>query len=359
MVQPDSGDLCVVCQHAIEADEAESTTVCGHRFHFDCLLRSLSVSRNCPVCRGNVVPGDLVSNSTSCATSASAPDSDNEIDIEITASEIGQSAFDTLVSTLECMEEGAAQAIVAPRPLPPTPRPLPPTPTSLAPTPSNVMHHVSNGEIQAVREMIAFDRRLCFTASDAGDSLLHIAVMSRNEDMVRFLATNADIHINSTNNAFMTPLHYCVFSANTPMLMLVLNLGGFIDAADASGKTALMYAAINKCTEILGLLLDRHANHHAFDCIGETVLHHAARAKCVDSVRMLARQRLINPNFMNVVGETALHVACGSGSRASVRYLLVAGALSSKRTKAGKLPADYVASDRNGRNSILSLLGDN
>lgn len=385
MVRPESARVpaasgfCAVCQHEIQADEAESSTACGHRFHFQCILRSVRVSNACPVCRENVLPGDVVARAASSSSESCLSDSDTvscddtepRIEIEVSADNIGQAAFDSLVSTLECMEEDdAVRAEGLPHLIPlalggggrlgmSVEAVRPPPPRVLPPTATNIIHHVKSGDIPQVRAMIAADRRLCCATDDAGDSLLHLAVMSQDQHMARYLATNADTNINSVNTARMSAMHYSVFTGSTHMVSLVLNRGGYIDATDSSGRTPLVYTVINNQTEMLQLLLDRGANCHVFDNMGETALHHAARSNSPSSVRILTRQRMVDVDASDAAGQTPLHVASMSNSHACVRLLLIAGANCTRKTKAGKLPVDCVTSRREGVGSILSLLRNN
>ena len=404
MLRASDPEICAVCQDNVELFGPISTTPCGHTFHFGCLAQNLVSSPNCPVCRAKILPGDtgllngvtdLTETDYVLSESDSSIDSDLEsVEVEIPAFDIPQDAFHNLVNRLEqlsdshditidiCMPDESSENTPTPGtppigvpppppprilqsvPPPPPPRmlqsvpPPPPPPRMLPPTPSNIIHYLKRGDVSEVETMLTYDRRLVSTVDGAGDTLLHLAVMSQNEYMVRFLATNARMPIDVTNRARMTPLHYSVFTSNVRLVTLVLNMGCFVDSGDSSGKTPLMYAAMHNNTDVLELLLRRGANFNSFDMVGETSLHHASRCRCLASVRILAMARHCNVDVENFIGETPLHLACVAGSHACVRFLMISGASPTKRTKAGKLPSDCVTSRREGLASILTLISE-
>lgn len=217
-------------------------------------------------------------------------------------------------------------------------RPLPPPPLMQPPTAENIIQCLRAGNVTEVENMIAHDRRLARISDGDGDTLLHLAVVAHNEYLLRYLSQHGGVSINATNRARMTPLHYAVFAQNTRMVALVLQLGGFVDAGDASGKTPLMYAAINCQADDLALLLRDNASVGAADLVGDTALHHAVRSRSLPSVRALSTFPYFDVNASNCLGETALHIACARGFSECVAFLSVCGANPAQKNKAGRLP---------------------
>ena len=57
MASNEERDTCPICQDLIEKTNC-ATTSCGHKFHLDCLLKSIITynNKNCPICRATIVP---------------------------------------------------------------------------------------------------------------------------------------------------------------------------------------------------------------------------------------------------------------------------------------------------------------
>ena len=44
-------DECPICMETLEQNSNYVVTKCGHKFHFDCLMKALETSDGCPMCR--------------------------------------------------------------------------------------------------------------------------------------------------------------------------------------------------------------------------------------------------------------------------------------------------------------------
>ena len=42
---------CPICMENLDMSKNFATTPCGHKFHFDCLMKSVKTSKCCPLCR--------------------------------------------------------------------------------------------------------------------------------------------------------------------------------------------------------------------------------------------------------------------------------------------------------------------
>ena len=46
-----SSDTCAICLEYLDLNENYTMTPCGHKFHTSCLLKSLTTTQTCPLCR--------------------------------------------------------------------------------------------------------------------------------------------------------------------------------------------------------------------------------------------------------------------------------------------------------------------
>ena len=330
--------ICVVCQLEFDDETPTATTPCNHLLHSSCFLSAAMASDRCPVCRASLYPDD------------EEQGSGTEIEFDI-ASAIGADTLRSIrdevsrlansrATRLE-VEEGEINIIEIEEP----PR------LRQSRLLSRIFKACNEGNLPQVRRLINDNEGLCSAEDDSFDTLLHKAIFSENEDLVRFLISEVSISVNSINSFRMTPLHYAV-SSGTSIPTLLLNCGAYVDAQDSGGKTPLMYACGYNNADVAKLLLDRGASTRTFDSSGDTAMHYAARGKCLAVLRVLLRQTNGDPNSPNFLDETPLHLACATGSHTAVRFLLESGAEPGKKTKSGKTTTDYVPRD----NTRLPLL---
>ena len=335
-----SDELCVVCQEPFDGERPTATTPCNHLLHSSCLLDALRTSNICPLCRAPFYPEE-------------DDDEDEEsqhVEIDI-LSTIGEDALRTIREEVSRLANSGGNVIdsedvhvIEINESPPLRR------SRLKYT---LFKACKEGNLEEVRRLIHNDEDLSTAQDDSFDTLLHRAVFSENEALLRFLTNEVGVSVNSINNSRMTPLHYAV-SAGTNLPALLLNCGAFVDAQDAAGKTPLMSACGYDNAPVAQLLLDRGASTRTFDSSGDTCMHHAARGKCLSVIKLLLRRTSADPSCLNFLEETPLHLACATGSHTIVRFLLEAGASPAAKTKAGKSPVNYVPGD----NTRLPILLD-
>lgn len=330
-----STDVCVVCQDPFDDTTPTATTPCNHTLHSSCFLSAALASDRCPVCRANLYPEEDTSNNRTSNDSHS-------IEIDITST-IGEETFRSLqeevsrlsnsrlgAGTDEEMEEGEITFEIN-------------EPPSLRRSrlTFSAFKACKDGNLEEVRRLVSNNDFVSTVEDDSFDTLLHCAIFSEHEGLIRFLVHEAAIPVNSINNFRMTPLHYAVTSA-VGIPTLLLNCGAFVDAQDSAGKTPLMFGCGYNNIEVVKLLVDRGASTRTFDGSGDTCLHFAARGKCLTVLRYLLRQTRADANAPNFLDETPLHLACASGSHTAVRFLLEAGADPATKTKSGKTALHYV-----------------
>lgn len=106
----------------------------------------------------------------------------------------------------------------------------------------------------------------------------------------------------------------------------------FVDEQDKNGRTALMLAAGNANHTGMRLLLDAGASVTLIDGERNSVLHYAAGNQArntiilVDLYTRFRDPGLLDVNYRNYDGETALHEAAGDGNAESIFHTLDWGA---------------------------------
>lgn len=337
------GNFCAVCRSTYDDSEDTSTTPCGHVFHAECFAQSMMYSRSCPLCRQNLLADETVSLTSSAEQDYS---SDHSLEIEISGVDsLGSGTFQDLVGRLAGLADGHLDLYVSHEAPPNVPRAPPPPPSIPSPTPENVIQSLKLGNVSEVENMLSHDSSLGSTVDADGDTLLHLAVLTQHEYMVKYLLTTAEIPANSTNKARMTPLHYAVIGRSARLVRVLVELGGYVDAADACGRTPLMHAAMNHRKQLIDLLLEKGASASATDLVGDTALHYASRCGCFAGVKALVTRRHAPVNAPNCLGETPLHLACLGGSKRCIRFLVISGANPTNKTKTGRQPRDYLAAE--------------
>lgn len=307
--------ICVVCQETLHDENTPiATTPCNHVLHSTCLLRASLSSDTCPVCRARFFPDDERSD-------------DAEIDI------FQIDDFEEIHVVESSESPDLTRRILR----------------------ATIFKACKEGNVEEVRQLIRNEESLSNEEDESMDTLLHMAMFSNNENLIRFLINEVGIRVNSMNVFRMTPLHYTMAS-DVNASTLLLNCGAYIDPQDSAGRTPLMSACIYNNVSVVKMLLDRGASPRIFDSSGDTCLHHAARGRCFYVLRLLLRRTTLDPNYCNFVGESALHVGCASASFSSVRLLLEFGADPSIQTKSGKSPEKYIP---RGNTRIPALFSQN
>ncbi|KAJ8675521.1 hypothetical protein QAD02_011307 [Eretmocerus hayati] len=135
------------------------------------------------------------------------------------------------------------------------------------------------------------------------------------------------------NHPIFTPLHLAVMSRNADIVKILLDKGADMNARIWSGETPLTLAAKTQNTIIIDLLLGHDSVHNLWDYNGFTHLHIACMRNNTNVVRkllLLDRQRKINEaieeSHVDWVGYTPLHFAVHFEGEETVELLLKCGA---------------------------------
>lgn len=105
--------------------------------------------------------------------------------------------------------------------------------------------------------------------SQKGNTLLHVAVKKRDDDMIRLLIRKG-ADVNAKNMKGNTALHY---AAETGTAMILIKSGAHIDAKNKRGDTLLHKSAYNGMEDMVRVLLLNGADSNAVNDKGMTPLH--------------------------------------------------------------------------------------
>ena len=187
-----------------------------------------------------------------------------------------------------------------------------------------------------------------------GNTLFHALAGARctfgERDLQEFvdLVLRQNVSPKQTNHHGQLPLHFAIRNRNGTPSTVVLDFllgskcGLGINAADHRGVCPIHIAAT--CDEAhLSAVLTRGADPSLSTCDGQTPLMIASERRQSNMVGMLLDYlklagKAADVNSVDKQGRSALHYACTSGRRESVKILLEAGADPDVKDKAGKTP---------------------
>ncbi len=160
-----------------------------------------------------------------------------------------------------------------------------------------------------------------------GRTPLHLGCSRGNVTVCALLSRGADV--GALDDKSRAPLHYFARVDRANLVKFILERGAGVNALDVGGQTPLHHAARGGSPCVVGVLLRFGANPSLRSNAGRTALDLAILDGNVPVVRELCRVTPINSTGLR--GETSLHLACFTGSVASVQILLVAGADAARR----------------------------
>lgn len=108
----------------------------------------------------------------------------------------------------------------------------------------------------------------------AGDSLLHHAVATEEEEVVGELI-ELGVEVNCFNHEGKTPLHLAAERGNKDIIELLLSGNADIEAKDHSYMTPLFHAVLKETSRGVDALIELSANLHHLDIKGKKAIDHA------------------------------------------------------------------------------------
>jgi ankyrin repeat protein len=137
---------------------------------------------------------------------------------------------------------------------------------------------VKSGNIERVKELLSKKPSLIQARTIAiweDDTALNLAAMMGNNEMVMLLL-QAGADVNAANSACVTPLHEAAFYGNDLIAENLLKAGANVNAIGYRNKaTPLCVAAIHGHLNVVKILLANSAGINAVDTLGKTALQYA------------------------------------------------------------------------------------
>jgi len=353
-------NICPICRCPMVDEESSVTTMCSHEYHFNCFMQMAQASDTCAICRSNLYPVDENSAAPTVPATSEEQGSARTREIGTTSSEVIE--IEVRPEDLAGLRQHVQSRLSAARRN--RARDTDDDDINLlgfeedselrfSRLTFSIFQSCEQGQLARVRSIISEEDEMKYAVDDDNNTLVHEAVFSDSEPLLRYLINDLNLPVNCTNRDGMTPLHLAAHSKSTRTANLLINCGAFIDPRDDSGKTPIMIACQKNDNPMCIMLLDKGASVRSIDKNGESALHHASRGRCLACVRTLIRQPREDLDRQNFIGDTPLHVACQAGSHTSVRFMLTGGADPDIKNRSRDLPIDLVSRDNSRLRSLI------
>jgi len=354
-----SSDNCPICRCPMISGESCVTTICNHEYHFNCFMRMANTSDTCAICRSSLYP--IEENSTietqpqedgdSARTRGIGTSSTEVIEIEVRPADL-VGLRQHVQSRLAEARRGRARGteddddinILGFEE---------DSDLRFSRLTFSIFQSCEQGELARVRSIIGEEDEMKYAVDDDNNTLVHEAVFSDSEPLLRYLINDLNLPVNCTNRDGMTPLHFAAYAKSARTANLLINCGAFVDPRDDSGKTPLMVACQKNDNPMCLMLLDKGASVRNIDKLGESALHHASRGRCLACIRTLIRQPREDLDCQNFIGDTPLHTACQAGSHTAVRFMLTGGADPDIKNRSGDMPINLVSRENSRLRSLI------
>lgn len=194
-----------------------------------------------------------------------------------------------------------------------------------------------NEEIKQIISNSKFDFD---TRDELGNTILHQAIISREDELADFILTFSKSSILNTQNLKgETSLHVAIIRSHRVVKSLV-KAGANVNIKNNKGETALFYATRLEDSTIMELLIDNGADIDATTNYGVTALHEAAN-ECFETTEAeLLISKGADVNIKTNNGDTPVHFAACMGRTNMIQILLDAGTKASASNKAGQTAFD-------------------
>ncbi|MHC9538070.1 MAG: ankyrin repeat domain-containing protein [Vulcanimicrobiota bacterium] len=191
--------------------------------------------------------------------------------------------------------------------------------------------------------------------SQKGNTLLHVAVKKRDDDMIRLLIRKgADVNAKNMNGN--TALHY---AADTGTAMILIKSGAHIDAKNKRGDTLLHKSAYNGMEDMVRVLLLNGADSNAVNDKGMTPLHSASMGGSALMIERMVKNGA-NVNSLDLRGRTPMHYAVGNCKSILFETFLAFDAIETKSSFNDKRSYDGITPLHEaaycGRDEVLEYL---
>lgn len=268
-------------------------------------------------------------------------------------------------------------------------KPLPPARTIATMPSSKLIVAAQAGDAAGVSKAIAAGEKLD-ASSRGGMTALHWAAKNGSQEIVEILLAN-EADPNAGNKVGKTPIAMAAESGHMAVLQELVARGGKIDTTDEIGGTPLLWAAaLSKKPETVAYLIEQGADVNVIDSNGmtpliwaagigqpgsvellvgkgadleiveihqkETALMRAARIGNPENLRILVDAKA-NLEKTNLLGQSAVIIACSSAPVEKIQILVDAGADLESRDARGWSVLDHArARTDSNRGAVIEFL---
>ncbi|KAG7380593.1 hypothetical protein PHYPSEUDO_006987 [Phytophthora pseudosyringae] len=195
-----------------------------------------------------------------------------------------------------------------------------------------LMYAVKGDFVQLARYLVMEAGANVNEQNEMGVTAVYTACQDGREDMVKFLVQEAHADVNLSNRTNHAPLHEAVAGGFTGVVDFMLRNGADKYVVDKMGVTVWHEAAGNGSVDMLELLVQHDVSLHlngqelVDKVMARHPFHYAAVEGKADFVQALLEKRLVDVNFVDIDGCTALYYAAANGHATVMQVLLRFGA---------------------------------
>ena len=121
-----------------------------------------------------------------------------------------------------------------------------------------------------------------------GDTALHYAVLSDNEELFKQIIPSVISSVNGANTAGTTPIMNAAMIGNLPVIKAFLTLGAKLSDTDREGNSVLHYGVLSNKKEVVEFLLSKDPDINKVNNAGETPYMIADKNKFGSITELLA-----------------------------------------------------------------------
>ncbi|VDM95657.1 unnamed protein product, partial [Thelazia callipaeda] len=189
-----------------------------------------------------------------------------------------------------------------------------------------IQYAVQCGNVDTVNLLLQEDDYNQLVHVDAhGNTLLHVACRSSNNEILQLLADYEEIDVNIANDMGWTVLHEAASTGNLNSLKILYKLRANANVLDKEDRTPLHIAAAAGYTHIVNLLIEKfEGSVRARTRDGSTLLHVAALSGHADTALTFLKHG-VPLKMPNKKGALGLHSAAAAGFTDVVRVLIIKG----------------------------------
>ncbi|XP_071097328.1 uncharacterized protein [Haliotis cracherodii] len=172
------------------------------------------------------------------------------------------------------------------------------------------LHHASSIGSKDIVLLLLTSGADPFIADAKGNTPLHLAAKGGHEGVCSSLVVN-NANCNARNAKGRTSVHEAVGKGYLTITQLLIRSGAHVSVQDGRGDTPLHKACLNEHSDMVQCLLDAGADLSISNLLGNTPLHIASMKGHVGMICQLLRHQELEA--VNVLGQTVLHLASING----------------------------------------------